>query len=155
MSLMVNGQLRDDWFDTETGSGEFLRQDSQFRHWVTVNGEPGPSGEGGFVAAPGRYHLYVSYACPWANRTLIVRALKKLEPVISVDVVHPDMGPKGWRFGDYPGATGDRVNGAGYLYEIYQQADPAYTGIVTVPVLWDRQRRTIVNNESSEIIRML
>lgn len=155
MSLMINGQLRNDWFAAETDSGEFIRQDSQFRHWVTVDGEPGPSGEGGFAAAPGRYHLYVSYACPWASRTLIVRALKKLEPILGVDVVHPDMGKKGWHFGDYPGATGDRVNGAAYLYEIYQQADPDYTGIVTVPVLWDRQRRTIVNNESSEIIRML
>jgi putative glutathione S-transferase len=155
MSQMINGQLQDDWYHTETETGEFIRQDSQFRNWVTLDGQPGPSGEGGFIAEPNRYHLYVSYACPWANRTLIVRKLKKLEPIISVDVVHPDMGPEGWSFGEFPGATADRVNGANYLYQIYQRAAADYTGIVTVPVLWDRHRQTIVNNESSEIIRML
>ncbi|MCG6886825.1 MAG: glutathione S-transferase family protein [Proteobacteria bacterium] len=155
MSLMIKGQLQDDWYQTETETGEFIRQDSQFRNWVTPDGRPGSSGEGGFEAEPDRYHLYVSLACPWANRTLIFRQLKKLAPVISVDVVHPDMGPAGWSFGEFPGATGDRVNGTDYLYQIYQRADPGYTGIVTVPVLWDKQRQTIVNNESSEIIRML
>ena len=111
MSLMVNGKLQDDWYAAETESGEFIRQDSQFRNWVTPNGQPGPSGEGGFMAEPGRYHLYVSYACPWAHRTLIFRKLKKLEDIISVSVVHPHMGPEGWNFGDYPGATGDHLYG--------------------------------------------
>lgn len=154
MSLMVNGKLQDNWYEAETESGEFIRQDSQFRNWITLDGRPGPTGEGGFAAAPGRYHLYVSYACPWAHRTLIFRKLKKLEDVISVNVVHPHMGPKGWDFGDYPGATGDTLHGFQYLYEAYAHARPDYSGIVTVPVLWDKQRQTIVNNESSEIIRM-
>ncbi len=154
MSLMIHGQLRHDWYEAETESGEFIRQDSQFRNWVTVDGAPGPSGEGGFRAEPGRYHLYVSLACPWAHRTLIFRQLKNLQDIVSVDVVHPHMGPEGWNFDAYPGATGDTVNGFEYLYQVYARADPDYTGIVTVPVLWDRQRQTIVNNESSEIIRM-
>lgn len=154
MSLMVNGKLQDDWYEAETGSGEFIRQDSQFRNWITANGQPGPSGEGGFAAEPNRYHLYVSYACPWAHRTLIFRKLKKLEDIISVNVVHPHMGPKGWDFGDYPAATGDTLYGFQYLHQAYALAQPDYSGIVTVPVLWDKHRRTIVNNESSEIIRM-
>lgn len=154
MSLMVNGVLQDDWYEVETGSGEFVRKDSQFRHWVTADGQPGPTGEGGFVAEPGRYHLYVSYACPWANRTLIFRKLKNLEDVISVNIVHPHMGPKGWDFRDFPAATGDTINGFDYMYQVYQRADQDYSGIVTVPVLWDKHRNTIVNNESSEIIRM-
>ena len=155
MSLLINGQLKDDWFEAEHQNGEFVRQDSQFRNWVTTDGRPGPSGEGGFVAAPDRYHLYVSYACPWAHRTLIFRKLKRLESVISVDVVHPHMGQSGWEFGGFPGATNDSVNGANFLYENYLRARPDYTGIVTVPVLWDKQQQTIVNNESSEIVRML
>ncbi len=155
MSLMQNGQLREDWLEAETENGEFVRKDSQFRHWITADGSAGPTGEGGFKAEPGRYHLYVSYACPWAHRTLILRKLKKLEELISVSVVHPHMGPKGWDFRDYPGATGDTVNGLDYLYQLYTLADPVYSGIVTVPVLWDKQRNTIVNNESAEIIRML
>ena len=154
MSLMVKGKLQDDWYEAETASGEFIRQDSQFRNWITLNGEPGPSGEGGFMAEPGRYHLYVSYACPWAHRTLIFRQLKKLQDIISVDVVHPHMGPEGWNFDDYPGSTGDSLHNFDYLYQAYTLARPDYSGIVTVPVLWDKQRRTIVNNESSEIIRM-
>lgn len=154
MSLMVKGKLQDDWYDAETASGEFIRQDSQFRNWITPNGEPGPSGEGGFMAEPDRYHLYVSYACPWAHRTLIFRQLKKLQNIISVDVVHPHMGPEGWNFEDYPGSTGDSLHHFDYLYQAYTLARPDYSGIVTVPVLWDKQRRTIVNNESSEIIRM-
>ena len=154
MSLMVKGKLQDDWYEAETASGEFIRQDSQFRNWITLNGEPGPSGEGGFMAEPGRYHLYVSYACPWAHRTLIFRQLKKLQDIISVDVVHPHMGPEGWNFDDYPGSTGDSLHNFDYLYQAYTLARPEYSGIVTVPVLWDKQRRTIVNNESSEIIRM-
>lgn len=155
MSLMVKGKLQDDWYESETESGEFIRQDSQFRNWVTPNGQPGPTGEGGFAAEPGRYHLYVSYACPWAHRTLIFRKLKKLQDIISVNVVHPDMEPEGWTFTDYPGATGDTLYQFKYMYEVYALAQPDYSGIVTVPVLWDKQRHTIVNNESSEIIRML
>ncbi len=151
---MSLGKLQDNGYAAETATGEFIRQDSQFRNWITPTGEPGPSGEGGFKAEPGRYHLYVSYACPWAHRTLIFRQLKKLQNIISVDVVHPHMGPESWNFRDYPGATGDSLYGHHYLYQAYRQARPDYSGIVTVPVLWDKQRRTIVNNESSEIIRM-
>lgn len=155
MSLMQHGKLSPDWLEAETRDGEFIRMDSQFRNWVTADGSPGHTGEGGFHAEPGRYHLYVSYACPWAHRTLIFRKLKKLEDSISVSVVHPHMGPEGWRFDTFPDATADDINGYNYLYQLYTHADPHYTGIVTVPVLWDKQRGTIVNNESSEIIRML
>ena len=155
MSLMRNGKLQDDWLDSETENGEFVRMDSQFRHWITIDGSAGPSGEGGFKAEPGRYHLYVSHACPWAHRTIIIRLLKKLEDVMSISVVHPHMGPKGWNFREYRGATGDTLYGYDYMHQLYSRADPHYTGIVTVPVLWDKQRDTIVNNESSEIIRML
>ncbi len=155
MSLVINGELREDWLAEEQQDGEFVRQESQFRHWVTPDGAPGPSGEGGFAAESGRYHLYISLACPWAHRTLIFRKLKGLEEHIGLSVVHPHMGPKGWHFDDsFPGATKDAVHGADYMYEVYLQAKPDYTGIVTVPVLWDKQRETIVNNESSEIIRM-
>ena len=135
--------------------GEFIRWESSFRHWVTVDGAPGPSGQGDFPAEPGRYHLYVSHACPWAHRALIIRVLKGLEEVISVSVVHPLMPAESWVFGDYPGTTPDEVNGARKLKDVYEIAQPGYDGIVTVPVLWDKRRRTIVNNESSEIIRML
>jgi len=135
--------------------GEFIRSESGFRNWVTADGSAGLSGEGGFAAEPGRYHLYVSYACPWAHRTLIVRKLKGLEKVISVSVVHPLMPAESWVFGDYPGATEDHLYGADYLYELYRRADSGFNGLVTVPVLWDKHRQTIVNNESSEIIRML
>ena len=131
-----------------------MRRDSQFRHWITADGSPGPSGKGGFAAEPNRYHLYVSYACPWAHRTLIFRALKKLQNFISVDVVHPDMGEEGWKFANFPDASKDTVNNFDYLHQVYTLAQPDYTGIVTVPVLWDKKLRTIVNNESSEIIRM-
>jgi putative glutathione S-transferase len=156
MSLLVNGALVDDhWLEAETERGEFVRHESQFRNWITADGEPGPSGQGGFVAEAGRYHLYVSLACPWAHRTLIFRKLMGLEQAIGVSVVHPHMGPEGWRFGGYPGATEDHVNGYSHLYQTYCRAQPDYTGIVTVPVLWDKQRQTIVSNESAEIIRML
>ena len=136
-------------------SGSYVRKESGFRHWVTVDGSPGPSGEGGFPAAPDRYHLYVSYACPWAHRTLIFRALKGLERVITVSVVHPLMPVESWVFGDYPGATPDHVHGFHKLHQLYDQSVPGFDGLVTVPVLYDKQRRMIVNNESSEIIRML
>ncbi len=135
--------------------GEFVRSKSGFRNWVTKDGSAGPTGEGGFAAESGRYHLYVSYACPWAHRTLIFRALKDLEDEISVSVVHPLMPAESWVFGDYPGATVDHVNQVEYLYENYLKADAHFNGLVTVPVLWDKKRQTIVNNESSEITRML
>jgi putative glutathione S-transferase len=135
--------------------GEFTRSESTFRNWVTKDGSPGSSGVGDFIAEPGRYHLYVSYACPWAHRTLIFRALKGLEDVISVSVVHPLMPEESWVFAEYPGATKDHVNQAHFLYENYRLADPEFNSLVTVPVLWDKKKRTIVNNESSEIIRML
>ncbi|WP_018259723.1 glutathione S-transferase family protein [Methylobacterium sp. WSM2598] len=155
MGLLVNGVWQDRWYDTKETGGRFVRKDSAFRNWVTADGAPGPTGTGGFRAEPGRYHLYVSLACPWAHRTLIVRALKGLEQAISVAVVDPLMGAEGWVFDDSPGAGPDTVNGAARLSEIYVMADPHYTGRVTVPVLWDRERRTIVSNESAEIIRML
>lgn len=139
----------------KTEEGEFIRSESSFRNWVTIDGSAGPGGEGGFAAEPDRYHLYVSYACPWAHRTLIFRVLKGLEDVISVSVVHPLMPAESWVFGEYPGATEDHINNANYLYENYLMADPQFNGLVTVPVLWDKKRQTIVNNESSEIIRML
>ncbi len=135
--------------------GEFVRADSSFRHWVTPDGRPGPSGEGGFAAAPGRYHLYVSYACPWAHRTLIVRALKGLEEAIDISVVHPLMPPESWVFGPYPGSTPDRVHGFRALRQLYEESVPGFDGLVTVPVLYDTLRGVIVNNESCEIIRML
>ena len=155
MSLMVGGELQKEWLESELEEGTFVRKESQFRNWVTIDGEPGPSGEGGFKAEPGRYHLYVSYACPWAHRTLIFRKLKELEDIISVSVVNPEMLDKGWSFKDYPGSTADHINHFDYMYQTYALADPDYSGIVTVPVLWDKRRNTIVNNESSEIIRML
>jgi putative glutathione S-transferase len=134
--------------------GKFVRTESSFRNWITKDGSAGPSGDEGFAAEPGRYHLYVSYACPWAHRALIFRALKGLEDVISVSVVHPLMPTESWVFGEYPGATEDHINHAHYLYENYLKADPDFGGLVTVPVLWDKKLETIVNNESSEIIRM-
>lgn len=155
MGLLVNGQWQDRWYDTGSTGGRFVRKDAAFRNWVTVDGVPGPSGHGGFQAEAGRYHLYVSLACPWAHRALIVRALKGLEETINVSVVHWLMLENGWTFADGPGATPDNVNGARLLHQVYTTADPDYTGRVTVPVLWDRKQGTIVSNESSEIIRML
>ncbi|MGZ8299601.1 MAG: glutathione S-transferase family protein [Rhodoplanes sp.] len=155
MGLLVEGVWKDQWYDTAASGGRFVRAESPFRRWVTPDGRPGPSGEGGFAAAPGRYHLYVSLACPWAHRTLILRKLKKLDGAISVSVVSPHMGGAGWTFDESEGSTGDALNGARTLADIYRLADPRFTGRVTVPVLWDKTRRTIVNNESSEIIRML
>jgi putative glutathione S-transferase len=135
--------------------GEFIRSESGFRNWVTKDGSAGPTGEAGFAAEPGRYHLYISHACPWAHRTMIFRKLKGLEDAISVSVVHPLMPEESWVFGEYPGATEDHINHAHYLYENYLKVDPDFDGLVTVPVLWDKKQQTIVNNESSEIIRML
>ncbi len=148
MGHLVNGVWRDEWYDTKSTGGHFERQDSVFRNWLTTDGSPGPTGIGGFKAEPGRYHLYVSLACPWAHRTLIFRALKGLGEMISVDVVHPHMAEEGWTFAtDFPSATGDRVNGKTRLYEIYTLAKPDFTGRVTVPVLWDKSQGTIVSNE--------
>ena len=155
MGLLVDGVWHDHWYDTKTSKGRFVRKASQFRNWVTSDGSPGPSGEGGFKAEPGRYHLYVSYACPWAHRTLIFRALKGLEKAISLSVVHWYMGANGWTFEEGDGVIADTVNNAHFLHEVYTSAKPDYSGRVTVPVLWDKQRATIVNNESSEILRML
>jgi putative glutathione S-transferase len=135
--------------------GRFIRPPTTYHNFVTADGGPGPTGAGGFPAERGRYHLYVSLACPWASRTLIFRKLKKLEDVISLSVLEPLLGKKGWEFGTGPGATLDAVNGKATLAEIYLLSEPHYTGRVTVPVLWDKKRRTIVNNESAEIIRML
>jgi putative glutathione S-transferase len=142
--------------DTRQAGGRFLRTASQFRDWITHDGSPGaPSGNGGFKAEPGRYHLYVSLACPWASRTLIFRKLKGLEDAISISIVDPLMLENGWTFSRNPGCIPDTVNGTRYLWEIYRRAKQDYTGRVTVPVLWDKKRSTIVSNESSEIIRML
>jgi putative glutathione S-transferase len=156
MGLLVNGAWHDRWYDTAKSGGRFVRQAAGFRNWITPDGAPGPTGEGGFPAAAGRYHLYVSHACPWAHRTLIFRALKGLEPQIGVSVVHPDMGAEGWTFDTgFAGATGDALFASRFLREIYLRADPGMTGRVTVPVLWDTERQTIVSNESAEIIRMM
>lgn len=135
--------------------GEFIRTDSSFRNWITKDGSPGNSGNGGFKAEAGRYHLYISHACPWAHRTLIFRKLKGLESLISLSVVHPLMPAESWVFDDYPGSTEDHLYGFKYLYELYQKADKNFNRLVTVPVLWDKLNHTIVNNESSEIIRMM
>ncbi len=155
MGQLVEGRWSTEWYDTRKTGGAFVRGESGYRNWITPDGSAGPTGEGGFRAEAGRYHLYVSYACPWAHRTLIFRALKGLEDMISVSVVSPKMPDEtGWSFKTDEGSTGDALYGSQFLYNIYQQADPAYTGRVTVPVLWDKQRKTIVNNESAEIIRM-
>jgi putative glutathione S-transferase len=152
--MLIDGEWHDKWYDTGKTGGRFVRQDSAFRNWITPGGAPGPTGEGGFEAEAGRYHLYVSLACPWAHRTLIFRTLKGLEDMVSVSVVNPMMLDQGWTFEPGDGVVPDSVNGARHLHEVYAKADPAYTGRVSVPVLWDRAKRTIVNNESSEIIRM-
>jgi putative glutathione S-transferase len=155
--MLVDGKWTVDWQPVQAtdAKGGFVRQISGFRNWVTPGGSAGPTGEGGFKAEAGRYHLYVALICPWASRTLIGRKLKKLEDVISVSVVEPALSDEGWKFGDYPGAGRDTLNGATYMHEIYTKADAHYTGRATVPVLWDKQTKTIVNNESSDILRML
>ncbi|MFC3613889.1 glutathione S-transferase family protein [Lutimaribacter marinistellae] len=155
MGLLVDGEWKDKWYDTESTGGKFERSESQFRNWVTSDGAPGPSGEGGFEAEWGRYHLYVSLACPWAHRTMIFRHLKGLSDLIDLSVVHPYMLGHGWTFGtDYDGATGDPLHGFDYAHQVYTKADPVYSGRVTVPILWDKKRETIVSNESADIIRM-
>src|SRR6516225_765603 len=154
MGMLVNGEWRDVTYDTSSTGGRFERPPSAFRNWVTADGSPGPTGTGGFVAEAGRYHLYVSLACPWAHRTLIMRRLKGLDDVVSLSVVHWRMRERGWTFSPGPCVMGDPVNGAQALYEVYLAADQRYTGRVTVPVLWDKERHTIVSNESAEILRM-
>lgn len=148
MGLLIDGKWRDQWYDTKSTGGRFVRKEAQFRDRVTADGSSG------FKAESGRYHLYVSLACPWAHRTLIYRRLKGLEEHISLSVVNPVMLENGWTFDEYPGVTADPINGAHCLHEVYTAARPGYTGRVTVPILWDKETGTIVNNESSEIIRM-
>lgn len=159
MGLLIDGVWHDRWYETKSSGGKFVRSESQFRNWITPDGSPGPSGSGGFAAEAGRYHLYVSLACPWAHRTLIMRSLKGQEEMISVSVVDALMLEQGWTFNNpkagSPAGTGDTLYGLEYLHQVYSKAQPDYTGRVTVPVLWDRKQQTIVNNESSEIIRML
>jgi len=155
MGLLVQGVWENRWYDTKSTSGRFVRASAAFRNWVTADGSPGPSGDGGFAAEAGRYHLYVSLACPWAHRTLIMRKLKGLETMIGLSVVHWRMLEQGWTFEDGPGVIADPINGARYLHQVYTAAKPDYTGRVTVPVLWDKARGTIVSNESAEIIRMM
>jgi glutathionyl-hydroquinone reductase len=153
MGLLVDGVWKDQGPDIR--SGRFVRAPTSFRSWITPDGSPGPSGQAGFAAESGRYHLYVSLACPWAHRTVILRKLKRLEDVISLSVVEPLMGKEGWVFGSGESALADLVNHKQRLADVYLLADPHYTGRVTVPVLWDKRGSTIVNNESAEIIRML
>src|SRR5215217_6549257 len=155
MGLLVDGVWQDRWYDTKSTGGRFQRTNAVFRNWVTADGAPGLTGEGGFKAEAGRYHLYVSLACPWAHRTLIMRKLKGLEPMIDVSAVHWRMLEYGWTFEEGPGVVPDPVNGARYLHQVYTVAKPDYSGRVTVPVLWDKTKGTIVNNESSDIIRMM
>ncbi|MCZ4432820.1 glutathione S-transferase family protein [Agrobacterium sp. SOY23] len=155
--MLVDGKWTAEWHPVQATDkkGGFVRQTSGFRNWVTPDGSAGPTGEGGFAAEAGRYHLYVALICPWASRTLIGRKLKKLEDVISVSVVEPALSDEGWKFGDYRGADRDGLNGFTYMHEVYTSADPHYTGRATVPVLWDKKTKTIVNNESADILRML
>ena len=154
MGLLVDGEWRDQWYDTKATGGRFKRDTSRFRNWITGEGRAGPSGASGFQAEAGRYHLYVSYACPWAHRTLIFRKLKGLEDMIPVSVVHWYMAENGWTFAEGDGVVADPIHDADYMYQVYQAADSSYTGRVTVPVLWDRNKNTIVSNESADIIRM-
>ncbi|MGT2812116.1 glutathione S-transferase family protein [Streptococcus minor] len=154
MGLLVEGKWVDQWYDTKKTGGRFVRTQAQFRNWITADGSAGPTGQAGFKAEAGRYHLYVSLACPWASRTLIMRALKGLEDMISVSVVHPLMLENGWTFEEGEGVVADPIFQARYLHEVYTAVQPDYTGRVTVPVLFDKKTKTIVNNESSEIIRM-
>jgi putative glutathione S-transferase len=155
MGHFVEGVWAEDTPANRHQRGRFVRTPSVYRNWITADGSPGASGEGGFAAAAGRYHLYVSHSCPWAYRTTLFRKLKMLEGVISIAIAAPLYGERSWRFADEPGSTPDTVNGTSELWEVYLLANPRYTGRVTVPTLWDKERKTIVNNESSEIIRML
>lgn len=154
--MLVNGKWQEAWqpVQAKDEKGGFVRQVSSFRNWVTPDGAPGPTGQGGFKAEAGRYHLYVALICPWASRTLIARQLKRLESAVSASVVEPVLTEQGWRFGTYPGSTPDTVNGTTYMHELYTRADAGFTGRATVPVLWDKATGTIVSNESADIVRM-
>ncbi|TDJ63171.1 MAG: glutathione S-transferase family protein [Proteobacteria bacterium] len=154
MGVMVDGEWHDAWYDTEATDGRFIRAQAQFRNWITANGSPGPSGEGGFTAAADRYHLYIGNACPWAHRTAIFRTLKGLAEMIPMSVVHWHMAAGGWTFAAGDGVVPDPIHNAEFTHEIYRAADPKYSGRVTIPILWDKKNNTIVSNESSEIIRM-
>jgi putative glutathione S-transferase len=154
--MLVDGKWSETWrpVDVTDAKGGFVRQISSFRNWVTADGAAGPTGGSGFRAERGRYHLYASFGCPWATRVLIARKLKRLEDVVSVAIVDPVMTDQGWRFGHDPGVDRDEVNGATYFHEIYTRADPHFTGRATVPALWEMERRTIVNNESADLLRI-
>ena len=154
MGLLVDGQWKDEWYDTDSTGGRFERSAAAFRNWVTPDGAPGPDGRGGFKAEPGRYHLYVAYACPWAHRTLIFRKLKGLETMIGLSVVNPIMREHGWTFRPGYKVIADPIHNAEFMHQVYTAAKSDYSGRVTVPVLWDKQENTIVSNESSDIIRM-
>ncbi len=154
MGLLIDGKWHDKWYDTDKTGGKFEREAARFRNWVTADGSPGPEGEGGFKAESGRYHLYVSMACPWAHRTLIFRKLKGLEKHISVSVVHPDMVENGWEFRPDSEQHRDHLHDFRFMHQVYTKAAPEHTGRVTVPTLWDKKKQTIASNESAEIIRM-
>ena len=155
--MLIEGTWSGAWHPVQAkdAAGRFVRQTSSFRNWITPDGAPGPTGEGGFAAEAGRYHLYVALICPWASRTLMARALKRLEALVDVTVVEPFLGEQGWTFGDFPGAGRDPLFGADHIHQIYTRADPLYSGRATVPVLWDKKRGVLVNNESADILRML
>jgi len=155
--MLIEGKWSAEWqpIQATDSNGRFIRKDSSFRNWVTPDGSAGPTGRGDFKAEAGRYHLYVALICPWASRTLMARKLKGLDDVISVSVVNPTLGDQGWSFLSSPGSGPDPLLGATFLHELYTAADPLYTGRATVPVLWDKERKTIVNNESADILRML
>jgi glutathionyl-hydroquinone reductase len=155
MGVMIEGRWHDRWYDTKASEGRFVRFESRFRNWVTPDGEPGPTGAGGFNAEPGRYHLFAALACPWTHRTLIFRALKGLADIVPISVTHWHMGAEGWTFDKGPGVIPDPILGAHCVHEIYKAAAPGYTGRVTVPILWDKRTATIVSNESADIIRMM
>lgn len=154
MGQLINGQWHNDWYETKSTGGKFVRKASSFRNWITKDGSAGPTGVGGFKAEPDRYHLYVSLACPWAHRTIIYRKLKGLEGMISMSVVNSFMGENGWSFLPGDKVIADPIHHAEFMHQIYTKADANYTGRVTVPVLWDKKTQTIVSNESAEIIRM-
>jgi putative glutathione S-transferase len=154
MGFLINGEWHDKWRDSEAKDGSFVRPDAKIRNWITATGEPGPSGDGGFMAESGRYHLYIANSCPWAHRAIIFRQLKGLEDFISISVVNAISGANGWTFEEGHGVIPDPEFGANFLYEIYQRSDSTYTGQVTVPTLWDKTQKKLVSNESGEIIRM-
>nr|WP_170107624.1 glutathione S-transferase family protein [Photobacterium lipolyticum] len=157
MNMLVNGVWTENWqpVQAKDKDGRFIRQTSSFRNWITKDGQPGPTGTGGFKAEKDRYHLYVAYICPWASRTLMVRELKRLTNYITISVVNPVLTDQSWQFGGHPGSDLDTLNGHQYLHELYTAADSTFTGRATVPVLWDKVNKVVVNNESADIIRML